>query len=610
MATTKVKTGIGVEITGDRINIVKLAKGAQGIVLVSARSVKLPIIKKEDDKKILSESVAKAFEGLNFEKDEITLGVGGNTSFVRRVKLPPVSYSKLKQVVSFEVQQQVPFSLNEVRWDYQVISPVSKILGSVMVLIAAIKQSFMDDFIKLLRNSINRTPDIVDTSSLALHNCLFFNDLLDKEKIGILINFGFSYTDVSIESKGELAFTRAVPIGRKNILKKIVEARNVGMGKAEEILKNEDMQPFILPVLEDLIAEIKRTTNYYLSQVEKVTQFQYILVSGEFPNTVYFIDLLKNTFKVETRESFPFNKIDYSPDRLTGDIGDFCVSTGLALRSLEHFSFGINLLPYPILNKKKLANKRIYFIASFVVLSLIGLFILISVGKSYNLANEKISIVKPVLNNYTPYISQVESLMRERDKIINQIKNVEIILKQKSKLSEVLLEVSKLTPSNIYITGISTTTFTPANERGGIGASSMTADPRDMAARMDSRRVPAMDVPMRENLPGGDSRDNYRGSQSQPISGNETVSSGGGISLSGATASYPTVDEYLKQLRTSPLFKTVDLVSVSSESGRGTAILSTPDSRTRGTRTMPSMTGESAGTKEKVNFVFEITLVK
>ena len=100
MATTKIKTGIGVEITGDRINIVKLARTAQGIVLVNARSVKLPIIKKEDDKKILSESVAKAFEGLDFEKDEITLGVGGNTSFVRRVKLPPVSYSKLKQVAN------------------------------------------------------------------------------------------------------------------------------------------------------------------------------------------------------------------------------------------------------------------------------------------------------------------------------------------------------------------------------------------------------------------------------------------------------------------------------------------------------------------------------
>ena len=101
--------------------------------------------------------------------------------------------------------------------------------------------------------------------------------------MGILVNFGFSYTDVSIENKGEMAFTRAVPIGKKNLLKKIADSRGVGMEKAEEILEREDVSSIVLSVWEDLIAEIKRTTNYYLSQVEKVTHFQYIYLAGEFP---------------------------------------------------------------------------------------------------------------------------------------------------------------------------------------------------------------------------------------------------------------------------------------------------------------------------------------
>ena len=91
-----------------------------------------------------------------------------------------------------------------------------------MVLIAAIKKSFVEDLLKILQGSINKVPELVDISSLALHNCLLFNDLLPKEKIGILVNVGFGYTDVSIESKGNMAFTRAVPIGTRNLLKKIV----------------------------------------------------------------------------------------------------------------------------------------------------------------------------------------------------------------------------------------------------------------------------------------------------------------------------------------------------------------------------------------------------
>ncbi|MFH1231468.1 MAG: hypothetical protein V1709_08240, partial [Planctomycetota bacterium] len=95
MPIRKTKSGIGIELTGDRINLVKLTKTSEGVFLAKARSVKFPPGKKEDDKKILVGNVIKAFEGIDFTKDEISLGVGGHMSFVRKVKLPPVSKSKL-----------------------------------------------------------------------------------------------------------------------------------------------------------------------------------------------------------------------------------------------------------------------------------------------------------------------------------------------------------------------------------------------------------------------------------------------------------------------------------------------------------------------------------
>lgn len=621
MAKTKIKSAIGIEFTGDHINLVKLAKTAEGIVLVEARSIKSSLSKKEEDKKVLVENTVKAFEGLNFEKDEISLGVGGHTSFVRRVKLPPVLHSKLKQVVSFEVQQQVPFSLNEVRWDYQVVSPISKIPGPVIVLIAAIKQSFAEDLIKLLQESINKTPDIVDTSSLALHNCLIFNDLLSKEKVGILMNFGYSYTDVSIENKGEIAFTRAVPIGRRNILRKIAEARKVELEKAEEILETEDVSSVILPIWEDLIAEIKRTTTYYLSQVEKVTHFQYMYMSGEFPKNSNIHELLNNAFKIEIKEVNPFNKIRYNPEALDSNVSNFSVSTGLALRLLERSSVEINLLPIKILSQKKLANKRLYFIASLVVLFLIGSFMLALDARSYNFTKEKISIAKPILDTYTPYISKLDILKREKQTITSQLKNIEGVLKQKSQLSEILLEVSELTPSNIYITEISTAIFTPTTGRSGRGGSSGRVPAEGTATTRNRRAVPTMAKETSSD------RIDYRGTrqtQSQPVLENTAVSSGSKISLSGITAAYPTVDEYIKQLKTSSLFKTVELISVSStleagQSGRATQPTATvrnaratrPTATVRSARATSQATGASSTVqKDEVKFVLEIDLEK
>ena len=607
MAETKIKSAIGIEFTGDHISLVKLAKTAEGIVLVEARSIKSSLSKKEEDKKVLVENTVKAFEGLNFEKDEISLGVGGHTSFVRRVKLPPVSHSKLKQVVSFEVQQQVPFSLSEVRWDYQVVFPISKIPGPVIVLIAAIKQSFAEDLIKLLQESINKTPDIVDTSSLALHNCLIFNDLLSKEKVGILMNFGYSYTDVSIENKGEIAFTRAVPIGRRNILRKIAEARKVELEKAEEILETEDVSSVILPIWEDLIAEIKRTTTYYLSQVEKVTHFQYMYVSGEFPKNPNIYELLNNAFKIEIKEVNPFNKIRYNPEALASNVSNFSVSTGLALRLLERSSVEINLLPIKILSQKKLANKRLYFIASFVALFLIGSFMLALDARSYNFTKEKISIAKPILDTYTPYISKLDILKKEQQTITSQLKNIEGVLKQKSQLSEILLEVSELTPSDIYITEISTATFTPMTGRSGRGDSSGRVPTGGAAAtRYNRRSVPTM--------AGETGRET-----SSPALENVATSSGSKISLSGVTASYPTVGEYIKQLNTSALFKTVELISVSStleagQSGRAThltAMVRGATATVRSARATSQATGASSTVqKEEVKFILEIGLEK
>lgn len=606
--TGKIKSAIGIEFAGDRINLVKLSKTAQGIVLLKARSVKFPINKKEDDKKILADNVIKAFEGLDYAKDEISLGVGGQISFVRKVKLPPVSHSKLKQVISFEVQQQVPFSLSEVIWDYQITSPISRIPSPIVVLIAAIKQSFVEDLLKILQSSINKTPDIVDTSALALHNCLIFNDLLPKDKIGILINLGFSYTDVSIENNGEMTFTRAVPIGRKNILKKIAEVRKVEIEKAEEILNNqsvgEDVSPAILSVWEDLIAEIKRTTNYYLSQVEKVTHFQYIYISGDFLKNSNLLDLLKNSFKVEVKEIDPFNKIERNLNSLTHDACNFCVGVGLALRLLERSPVEINLLPREILSKKKLANKRLFFIASLAALFLIGWFVLILGARSYNLKSEKLNMIAPVLSRYKPFISNVEQLEKERQNITSQIKQIEGILKQKSQLSEILIEVSKLTPSNIYITQISTATLTSVTggmERGGLSA----RDPR-VEANMN-RTVPVIDdeegasenIDQRRQMPPPQTFDNV-------VNPSENK-----ISLSGVTASYPTVGEYIKQLNTSALFKTVQLVSATStleagQSGRTTQ----PTATARGARVTPQPTVESAVQKEEVNFILEIVLSK
>lgn len=606
MPKLRTKSGIGIELTGDRINLVKLSRSSEGVVLNEARSIKLPAGKKSDEKNLLAAHMGRAFEGVDFSKDEIALGVGGHMSFVRKVKLPPVSQSKLKQVVSFEVQQQVPFSLDEVIWDYQIISQISKTPGPVEVLIAAIKKSFVEDLLKILQDSTKKTPETVDIASLALHNSLAFNGLLHEERVGILVNLGFGYTDVSIESKGNMAFTRAVPIGRRNILRKITDARGVEMSQAEEILsKGEDISSIILPVWEDLVAEIKRTTNYYLSQVEKVTHFQYIYLAGEIPQKDALTKLLKNSFRADIEQISPFGKITHSPSQLTSDAGNFCVSTGLALRAIEQFPVEMNLLPPRILHSRQLANKRLYFISSLVVLFLMSWILLVLGTRNYNLIKEKINIIEPIIKNYKPYVAKTEELRSERQKVTNNLKNIEKVLKQKSQLSDILLEVSELTPSSIYITQISTSEL--QNVAGRIS--------RDMSS---SRRVPSISREEIERTPSRKEPD-VAGRPARGAPGRElTVRTekepvAQQIYLSGITDSYPSVDSYIKALKSSLLFETVEIVSVASASmERASSSLSRTgiESIGRPSSRRTRETSEEIVEEEKVQFTLQIGLGK
>ncbi len=664
MPEEKFKSAVGIEFTGDRVNLVKLAKTAQGIALVEAKSLKMPITQKEDGNKALVDNIIKAFEGVDFVKDGISFGVGGQISFVRKVKLPPVSHSKLKQIISFEVQQQVPFSLSEVIWDYQIISPISKIPGPIIVLMVAVKRSFVNDRLQLLQNSINKTPDVVDTSSLALHNCLVFNDLLPEKETGILINFGFSYTDVSIENNGEIAFTRAVPIGRKNILKKIAEIKGVEIEKANEILTEqafmEDISPAILSVWEDLTAEIKRTTNYYLSQVEKATHFQYLYISGEFPKNSNLANLLKNSFGAEVKEIDPFHKIVGNFDGSTLQASNLCVSTGLALRMLEHFPVEVNLLLPQILIKKKLAKKRLPFIASLFVIVLIGCFTLLLGVRSYNLSKKKNEIVKPILKSYTPYISRIEELKRQRENLVAQLKDIESIIKQKFLLSKILLEISEFTPTDVYIVGISSqeagTVSTGIDSSSALGASYGVNQQRSVPSLGSGEDfVPIMSgpsqggsgevVPIASGPSRGGSGDvvpiasgpSRGGSGDAPAGfsrrdsdmpgssdGQMPLTAGGEIQtifLNCITVSYPVVDEYIKQLRTSSLFKTVELVSVVpiSQVGEAASITSETRARVIGRTSRGSNRGDTPATgafsarelgEEQVQFMLAIELQK
>ncbi len=97
--------------------------------------------------------------------------VSGQSVFPRFVKLPPVAHDKIKQIVQYEAEQNVPFPIDEVVWDYQLIGGDE---GEMNVMLVAVKI----ETVKRLTDCVQAAelePEVVDVAPMALYNAVCFN---------------------------------------------------------------------------------------------------------------------------------------------------------------------------------------------------------------------------------------------------------------------------------------------------------------------------------------------------------------------------------------------------------------------------------------------------
>ncbi|MEM6822878.1 MAG: pilus assembly protein PilM, partial [Verrucomicrobiota bacterium] len=133
--------------------------------------------------------------------------ISGQFAFTRFVKLPPVSADQVDQMIGFEAQQNVPFPIDEVVWDYQLLAGKS---NEYEALIVAIK----DDLIEQSAAAVNASKlalSLVDVSPLALTNAYFYG-YMNSPGCTLLIDIGAKCSNL-IFIEGSKVFARVIPIG-------------------------------------------------------------------------------------------------------------------------------------------------------------------------------------------------------------------------------------------------------------------------------------------------------------------------------------------------------------------------------------------------------------
>lgn len=342
------------------------------------------------------EEINKAFASIlqthKFKAKKLYLSISGQEVFTRFAKLPASSSAKdqkFQQLVNYEARQNIPFPIEEVTWDFQIVSNGTNDQKDINVMYAVVKNDIILSIVSVFERAGFQTV-LVGTSLTSTYNCMCALGL-DQTESSALINIGGKCTNIIFIDKGKF-FARAIPLGGYSITQQISKDLNISFKEAEELKRtigyvsmgsNHEtgdeqgvaVATSIRNVMIRIHGEINRSINIYKSQSPDNKFFKIYLAGGS--SIINYTDsFLSGKLKIPVEYLNPFSLISLNQSvnkKELSAVGHmFLELIGLAINSITSCPIEISLLPNIIKNKHFLQKKTPYFyaIAAAVVLNL------------------------------------------------------------------------------------------------------------------------------------------------------------------------------------------------------------------------------------------------
>lgn len=365
------------------------AKGALTLTAYGTALFDMPL-EAENAATVIPPALLSVVREKGIRPGKVAFAVPGQMVFQRFATIPAAGGAeKLDQMVHFEMEQNIPFPMDEMICDYQVLGETT--VGDTAVMIAAAKTEQIEAIADAI-SSTGFTPALVDTEPFALMNVVKAN-IEDPSACVLLLDIGAKTTSFLI-AEGEKLYTRSIPFAGQSVTKEIANALGCSLAEAEDYKRAngyvaaggvvEDPDPtrdrvskVCRAVLTRLTAEISRSVNFYRSQQGGSAPIRlYLAGSGALLPQVdaFFSEALQ----IEVEYLNPFNVVATAPsldaNALETDAIPLAVTTGIALHYSHLAAIQINLMPASLI-ASQVESARVPFVAAGAV-ALVGALVL------------------------------------------------------------------------------------------------------------------------------------------------------------------------------------------------------------------------------------------
>ena len=327
---------------------------------------------------------------LQVKRGRINYAVSGQSVFARFVKLPSVDEEKIERIISFEAQQNVPFPIDEVVWDYQLVGGGGG--EPIQVVLVAIKVDLLDE----INGAVEETglyTSIVDIAPMALYNAFRYN-YSDLSGCSLLVDIGARTTNLLFIEPAKV-FSRSIPIGGSSITAAIAREFGEPFAAAESRKKRngfvslggayaEPTDPEVARVskvvrstMTRLHGELIRSISYYRGQ-QLGNPPERIFLCGGSAGMPYMREFFNEKLQVPIEFFNPLRNVTAAAPAPAAELARSAhllgEVVGLALRSVSSCPMELNLLPRSVVRKHELDRRRPFFImaAACFILTLLG----------------------------------------------------------------------------------------------------------------------------------------------------------------------------------------------------------------------------------------------
>ncbi len=368
----------------------------------------------------------------------------------KTIKVPHVAASSQREVISYEVAKNIPYSIDEVVWDYQVISDDGV---ETEIFLASMRSEEADDLCQNL-SSIGITVDAIDASSVLDYNAWKYCGL---DADSVVLNVGAKFSNMIIV-RDDGMFVRSIAaggnvvtqsiadslgqsfVGAEELKRRYIENSSAGVAGAEHFISGSDtLKKRICDELRRSIVNYRRQgrvnppSKIYLTGATSALNGLAEYLMENLKMNVEFIDVLAN---ISVSPSVNQALLSDSSLRMSEVIGE-------AVRMIQNGAMGVNLLPQHIIDERAFAKKRPVFVLAAAILAA-------SVVPPFMYLSESLKLDKKytkVFENKTPeLVERAEDFKKEKEianKLVAKIDGLEGLARSKSNWIELFIDLEK-----------------------------------------------------------------------------------------------------------------------------------------------------------------------